>query len=865
MKMSSEKTCCPIELLCEFRQNPIHIDEKHPRLSWKIKDPRNNAKQTAYQIAAATSLSALKYNPDLWDTGKIKSSDSFDIEYAGKPLASRMTVYWKVKVWDLNGAESVWSETAKFETAFLKTSDWKAEWIGLKQKENEPLPCFKREFTLKDNPVKAKLYITAQGLFEASLNGRRVGEDYFTPGWTDYNKRIHYMVYDVTDLLYAGKNAADVMLGNGWFSGRLGWAKQRNCYGKQLSLLCQLEVTYKDNSTETIVSDSSWKGCSGPLIESDFYDGESYDANREIGKGTKWKQVSVFPPPKAIIMAKPNIGVQRQEELTAVKITEPAKGVYIFDLDQNMVGWARLRIRGNRKNDKITIRFGEMLNADGTLYTINMRSAKVTDTYICRSSEETVWEPKFTFHGFRYIEISGLRKKPGKGDVTGVVLHSGMPSTGKFECSDPAVNRLQQNILWGQKGNFLEAPTDCPQRDERLGWTGDAQVFARTACFNRDVASFFEKWGSDIDDARFPDGAIPHVVPDVLRKKDGTQDPNAGAAAWADAAVICPWTVYLCYADKRILERSYETMKGFVEWRVKTSKNFIHSRACFGDWLAIDMEGSECGRTPTPRDLIATAYFARTAEIVAKAAEIIGKSADAKRFTSLHNKIREAFNREFVAPSGLLVGDTQTSYLLALGFNLLSGRAKERAVERLVSNLEKRNWHLSTGFVGTPLLAPVLSAVGRSDISYKLLLQNTYPSWLYTVANGATTMWERWNSWTKEKGFGDASMNSFNHYAYGAIGEWMYATVAGLDLDPEIPGYKHLLLHPTPGEGLTHAFAELKTRHGTAFSGWKITGNKITYKFTIPANTYATILLPGEKAIERGAGEYTFTKSFNRR
>jgi alpha-L-rhamnosidase len=863
------KMCLPADLVCEYRHNPIHIDETNPRLSWKLQDSRNNAKQTAWRIVAATSPAAMEGKPDLWDTGKKSGAECLDIEYAGKPLASRMNVYWKVKIWDHTGVESAWSETARFETAFFNASDWKAKWIGLKQKPNEPLPCLRRDFKLKENPKKARLYVTAQGLFETSLNGTRVGNDYFTPGWTDYKKRIHYMVYDVTTLLCAGVNAASVMLGNGWFSGRLGWAKQRNFYGEQLALLYQLEVTYKDDSVEVMVSDSSWKAHTGPVIESDLYDGESYDARLEMKEWTKplfdtslWNSVSIFSSPKARIMAKPNIAVQRQEELCARNITEPTSGVYIFDLEQNMVGLARVHIHGNIKNDKITLRFGEMLNADGSLYTANLRSAKAIDTYICGSSRDVVWEPHFTFHGFRYVEISGLRERPKKSDITGIVLHSGIPSTGKFECSNHSVNRLQQNILWGQKGNFFEAPTDCPQRDERLGWTGDAQVFARTACFNRDVASFFEKWGSDIDDARYPNGTIPHVVPDVLRKNDNPQDWEAGAAAWADAAVICPWTVYLCYADKRILERSYDTMRSFVEWRVKTSKNFIHSSACFGDWLAIDMEGLECGRTPTPRDLIATAYFARTTEIVAKAAEIIGKSADAKKYTSLHKKILKAFTHEFVSPSGLLVGDTQTSYLLALGFNLLPVKSRVHAIERLISNLQQRKWHLSTGFVGTPLLAPVLSAVGRTDAAYKLLLQDTYPGWLYTVSQGATTMWERWNSWTKEKGFGDVSMNSFNHYAYGAIGEWMYATMAGLDLDSETPGYKHLILHPTPGEGITYAWAELKTRYGTAGSGWKISGKKVTYKFIIPANTSATIIFPGEKAIQKGAGSYSFTKSY---
>lgn len=861
--------CLPVDLTCENLIEPLGIGELRPRLSWRLQDERPGARQTACRIQAASSIERLDKRPDWWDTGKAESGECLDIEYAGKKLGSRAGVFWRVKVWDHQGAESEWSRPAYFEIGLLNPKDWTADWITLPRSDSDPCPCLRRVFRLKAAPVRARLHVTGLGLFETWLNGKRVGGDYFTPGWTDYGKRIHVLTYDVTPLLKTGDNAAGAMLGKGWFSGRLGWNDKKNLYGDELVLRCQLEVILQDGSSETIISDTEWKGRAGPVLDSDFYDGETHDGRRELPGWTEtgfndadWARVSAADSPKGRLLPMPHLPVRRQERLTPEKQTEPAAGVHVFDLGQNMVGWARVRFRGNQAGDRVTLRFAEMLNSDGTLYTKNLRSAKATDTYICAGPEETVWEPRFTFHGFRFVELSGLRETPRLPDVEGVVLHSAMAATGTFECSNTAVNRLQKNIQWGQKGNFLEAPTDCPQRDERLGWTGDAQVFARTACFNRNVSAFFEKWCADIADARFPDGSIPHVVPDVLRRQEGRKDDwgnVGGAAAWADAAVICPWTVYCCYGNRRILERSYETMRGFVEWRVKTSKHLIHSSALFGDWLAIDMAENDPGKTPTPRDLIATAYFARTAEILARTAEILKKRNDAKKYAVLHRKIKAVFAREFVSPSGRIVGDTQTGYLLALGFDLVPAKCRAHAVERLVADLEARKWHLSTGFVGTPLLMPVLFSAGRTDAAYRLLLQDTYPSWLYTVAQGATTMWERWNSWTKDKGFGDASMNSFNHYAYGAVGEWLYATVAGLDLDPEEPGYRHILFRPEPGGNLSFAKAELKTRYGLVRSGWKIEKNRTLFEFTVPPNTRATIRLPGRKAIHREAGSHCFT------
>lgn len=863
---------CACNLRCEHLANPIGLDEVKPRLSWQLEDARAGAWQTACQIVAASSCEALETKPDLWDSGRIQTDQCLDIVYGGKRLTSRQRVWWRVRVWDHAGQPTGWSTPAFFEMGLLKPADWTAQWIGRpigSREGSQPGPLLRKTFSLRTGVARARLYASARGLFELHLNGNRVGDDYFTPGWTDYNKRIQYLVYDVTSRLRPGDNVLGAMLGDGWFAGFLVWAKNHFLYGDQLSLMTQLEVEYIDGTREVIGSGPDWKTTLGPIVKSDIYNGETYDARLERHgwngpdyDASEWQAATVFPAPDAPLVAKRNAPVRKQEELHPVAQTEPAFGVHVFDLGQNMVGWARIKVCAPA-GTTVTIRFAEMLNADGTLYTENLRSAECTDRYICRGGGEEVYEPHFTFHGFRYVELTGLCEKPCHSDVTGIVLHSEMPATGTFECSDPLINRLQQNILWGQKGNFLEVPTDCPQRDERLGWTGDAQVFIRTAAYNRDVAAFFTKWCIDLADSQCKDGAFPHVAPDVIR------DNGRGCAAWADAGVICPWTVYLCYGDTRILERQYDSMKRWIAWQKKQSKDLINSSACFGDWLALDVYEAGKTRSLTPGEIIGTAYFAHTTGILARVAKVLGKKADARTYAALHTRIKAAFNREFVTPSGRLVSGTQTAYLLALGFDLLPVAKRKAALNHLVADITNRKFHLATGFVGTPLLAPVLTRFGRVDVAYKLLHQETFPSWLFSILQGATTMWERWNSYTREHGFGDKGMNSFNHYAYGAIGEWLYNTVAGIELDPAAPGYKHIFIRPKPpvcpapggaaaGEGLTWARGELLTRYGKVVSSWKVEDGKLNVSVTIPANTKATIILPGMKPRKVPAGRYCF-------
>lgn len=845
--------CVPIDLVCEYLTNPIGVCEVKPRLSWKISDDRPGAKQSAYQIQAAQSISALDSKPDLWKSAWVKGDRCLDIVWSGKSLTSKMSVYWRVRVKDSKGKESPWSKVSSFEMGLLKQTDWSANWITDAVGRPGPSPVFRKAFALNAKPVKARLYITSCGLFEASLNGEKVGKDYFTPGWTEYSKKVHALTYDVTNQLIEGDNAIGIILGDGWYSGYMGWATTRNIWGDKLSLIAYLEVEQADGTIEKIETGNDWRFAYGAIRDSDIYNGETVDLRMALHGFDKggyddscWANAIVTEALPAKILGKPGRPIKKHEELPALVLTEPQFGVHVFDLGQNMAGIVSVRICGHQPGDTVVIRYAEMLQDDGMLYTENLRNAKCTDTLICNDWGEIVFEPKFTYHGFRYVELTGLRRKPDLGDVVGLVLHSEMPATGSFACSDPLVNQLQHNILWGQKGNFFESPTDCPQRDERLGWTGDAQIFIGTAAFNCDVSSFFDKWCEDMEDAQFKDGRIPHVAPNPFRDDKGNSAGGGGQAAWADAVVICPWMIYQCYGDTRILENRYESMKKFIDWRIETAVNFIHSEAQFGDWLAIDIpEGSWSG-SPTPKDLIATAYMAKTTDLFARIASLLGKKADAKKYSGLLKKMKAAFCNEFVSPSGRITGDTQTSYLLALGFDLLPVSIRDAAANNLVKIIKNKNNHLATGFVGTPLLAPVLTSIGRVDLAYQLLLNQGYPSWLYPIINGATTMWERWNSYTKDKGFGNASMNSFNHYAYGAIGEWMVSTVAGLGIDSEKPGYKNILIKPQFGKGLTWASAELITRYGKASSAWRIEDGELTVTFEVPANTSARLELLGK-------------------
>lgn len=877
-------------LRCEYLLNPLGIDETRPRLSWIMESNRRGARQTAWQVRVASSRKRLEQeNTDLWDSGRVETDQSTQVVYNGAPLVSRMACHWCVTVWDETG-NCVTSEPAFWTMGLLKPHDWRARWIShdpeIIHRDPEAIegtatkpgtsPLFRKAFVLPAKPRRATLYATARGIFDMKLNGHRVSEDRFMPEWTDYNKRLHYRTFDVTELLVTGENAIGAMLGDGWWSGFIGWQETRGQYGTlKNSLLIQLEAELQNGETVIVVTDTSWRCETGPILYSDFMMGETYDARRERTGWDKsgfddsaWPAAVEVAPSKVHI---PRFGfsnnqpgetdenlplvaqrcepVRVVETLRPVSMNEVRPGVFIYDLGQNIAGWVRLAVNG-QAGTRIQLRHAERLNPDGTLYTENLRRAKATDVYILKGKGEEIWEPRFTFHGFQYIELTGLKTALAPDKISGCVVMSSTTPAGKFECSHPRVNRLWQNALWSQKDNFLSVPTDCPQRDERLGWMGDAQVFLRTATFNMDVAAFFTKWMTDVTNSQDVDGVFPDIAPRLREGKNFIGlDGLGGGAGWADAGIIVPWTIWRVYGDRRIIERNWDAMARWLDWLEKNNPEGIRCHALnnnYGDWLCIPSDREF--RTQSPmKTLLATSYWADDAAKMACMARQLGRTGDAERFNAMYERIRAAFQKEWLREDGRLTVDTQTAYLLALAFNLLPKEVRGRAAAHLVENIRKLDWHLSTGFIGISHLNPILTLTGHADVAYRLLLNEDYPSWLYPVIHGATTIWERWNGWTKEDGFFNPLMNSFNHYCLGSVGEWLYRCVAGIELDPDINGFKQFQIKPYPGGGLSYAGASYQSIHGIIQSRWQRQETTLTLDVSVPANTTARIYMPSDE------------------
>ena len=860
-------TSTPTALTCEYLTNPLGLDVRQPRLSWKVNAAQRGARQTAYQIVVAETPASLEAatagqaeDSLVWDTGQVVSDSSVHVPYAGAALQPSQRYYWRVRAWDENGAVSGWSEAVFWEMGLLDSANWKADWITPDWDEDasrpQPAPLLRREFDAGSGMVAARIYATSLGLYELRLNGQRVGDAVLTPGWTSYHHRIQYQTFDVTALVREGDNALGVMLGDGWYRGYLGIRGQRGLYGDRLALLLQLCLTYADSHVEIIGSDTKWRAARGPIQMSDIYMGETYDARQEKPgwddasyDDSEWYPVRQIDHPKETVVAQVGPFVRCQEQIRPVRCLRSPRGETIFDFGQNMVGWVRVRVHGP-KGTTITLRHAEVLDQEGNLYTENLRRAAQITSYTLKDATDAdeVFEPHFTFQGFRYVAVEGFPDKPTIDNLMGIVLHSDTPPTGTFECSSPLINQLQRNIVWGQKGNFVDVPTDCPQRDERLGWTGDAQVFTRTACFNMHVAPFFTKWLRDLHADQLPNGSVPFVVPDVLSTTDSgslNRSHSSGAAAWSDAAIICPWTIYLCYGDTRLLEEQYRSMAGWVEYvRGRVDKDYVwRGDFQFGDWL--DYRGSDA-RRPAPvtnNELVATAFFAYSADLLASTARVLGKTGDAERYADLAGRVKAAFCNEFVTAAGRVGPNTQTAYVLALQFDLLPEEIRHLAADRLAEEVRQAHYHLSTGFAGTPYLCHVLSRYGHTDVAYELLNQESYPSWLYPVKKGATTIWERWDGIKPDGSFQDPAMNSFNHYAYGAIGEWLYRVVAGIEVDSAEPGYKHILIRPQPGGGLTYARVTLDSPYGVVVSAWELTEAGFRLSVTVPPNAHATVRL----------------------
>ena len=745
------------------------------------------------------------------------------------------------------------------------------KWIHPQEPANiqgEPVALLQRTFPITKKIARARLYITARGLFEISLNGARIGNDLFTPGFTPYDKRIDTLTYDLTHQLHPGTNTLSALLATGWYAGRYPFKPKTNGpYGDHASLLAQLEITYTDGTTDTLPTDESWQGTfTTPILSSSLYDGEQFDAR-------------ITPSNFSPALADPNLGpaaltpkpfppIRETNTLPTQSITQPQPGHYVFDLGQNMVGWARIHLPV-QKDQTITLRFAEMLNAHGTLYTENLRSAKATDTYTAANTTTIDWQPHFTFHGFRYVELTGFapNSTPQKDWITGIVLHSDLPTTGLFTSSHEKLNQLQSNILWGWRGNSLDIPTDCPQRDERMGWTGDAEVFSATAMFNTDALAFWKSWLTSMREEQRPDGAIPDVIPTAKTNFHG-QSPG-----WMDAATIIPWNIYVRTGDTSVLADNYDMMQKLVAcYRSQTVNGLLPNIKGYGDWLqpyqdnpAIKGDGMSNRIGDTPRPLLGLAFYARSTQILADSARALGKTDDAKNYDTEAAQIRANFTKQYFDSNGKLQNapETQTAYVLAIAFNLIPENLQTKAADNLVRLVHDAGDHLRTGFLGTPFLCPALDQTGHADLAAQLLFQETYPSWFYPINQGATTMWERWNSYTKDKGgggFGPVDMNSFNHYAYGAIGQWMVERIAGLTPDPASPGYKHFFLRPLFITQLTHATATLETPYGKASSSWKKISNTITLDLTIPPNTTATLELTNQppQTLNPGTHHLTF-------
>lgn len=832
------------DLRVEYQKNPLGLDIAKPRFSWKLESEQTDTMQAAYQVQVITG------GEMIWDSGIQKSDQSILVEYGGLPLQAESIYEYRVIVWDNHGEEA--SSEGSFETGLLAGTNFEAQWITHPfGKEETACPVFTKKVHLMKPVKKARIYATALGVYEIQINGNRVGDAFFAPGWTNYKKRLQYQTYDVTDLLNSENgnckdNIIEIMTGNGWYKGIFGFTCTPDHYGNRVAVLAELHVEYEDGSKEVIATDTDWQVKPGPVRYSEIYMGETIDSTFRADEPVA---VSPFSYSKENIIAQESEPVRITKRTAAKELILTPKGEKVLDFGQNMAGIVEVRVQG-RRGQKIVIRHAETLDKDGNFYSETLRQAKSVDTYICDGTEQ-VFLPHFTFHGFRYICVEGL-EEVDPADFTACTLHTDMRKTGSFSCSNEMVNKLQSNIQWGQRSNFLDIPTDCPQRDERLGWTGDAQVFCRTASYNMETALFFRKWLHDLKSEQTAQFGPPHVVPNILADQEA-------AAAWSDAATVIPWTVYQVFGDKRVLEEQYKSMKGYVDYiTAHCSDNGLWQTGFqYGDWLALDKEESADRTGATDKYLVANAYYAYSAEIVSKAAQVLGYEEDAKEYEALHWKIAGLFDEEYITRTGRMVSETQTGCVLALHFKLAQEKYRARIAKSLETNIANHKNHLSTGFVGTPYLCHVLSENGMHDLSGTIFLKEDYPSWLYAVKKGATTIWERWNSIMPDGSFDESGMNSLNHYAYGSIGDWMYEKLAGIS--PVKPGYKEIQIKPEFIKGITSVDASFDSVYGVIRSAWSCKDGKITVDVTIPANTTAEVFLPEkEEVLKLGSGSWHY-------
>ena len=868
----AEPTLRVDHLRCEYRANPVGMDIRQPRLSWKLVASGRGQKQSAYQVLVAGSRAALDAESgDHWDSGKINSQKSIHVVYEGQPLTSRAQCFWKVRVWDESGKQTAWSPPAQWTMGLLDPSDWQAKWIAMPEGDGEQsteqeaaLPYFRKTFTIPGQLQRATVYVTGLGLYELRVNGKRVGDHLLAPEWTMYGQRVQYQTLDVTDLVQPGENAIGAILAKGWHADDPFFASPPpadRAFAAQLALICQLEVELADGTTLTIVSDPTWQATQeGPLRNSNIYQGETYDARRELPRwdtarfeDPSWQLAKVVDFSAANLIWQRNEPIRKFQELQPVKLLEPAPGVYVFDLGQNLVGWCQLRAHG-AQGDEIVLRHAEHVRNDGTIYVTNLGDAAQTDRWILagRDGDET-FQPHFTYHGFRYVEVTGLSQKPRLSDLVAIALHSDVPTSGQFECSSRLVNQLMRNIVWTQRNNLHGVPTDCPQRNERAGWMGDMQAFCQAAIYNCDMAAFLSKWIVDIRDSQSPDGRYAEIAP-------MPRLPGIGAPAWSDAGTVVPWRMYENYADVRLLREHFDSARRWVDFVHQKNPDFIWRNdrgGDFGDWLNgdhIDVAGWQRSGAEVPKELIATAFFARSTAIVANMARVLGDERNASKYQHLFDQIQAAFVKEFVSADGRVTADTQAGYTLALRFDLLPAPLRARAVEHLLVGIKRYRGHLSTGIQTTHRAMLELTRNGQHAKACQIMLLRDPPSWGYMIDSDATTMWERWDGFVKARGatldeqleVGSPvdGMNSFNHYAMGSVGEWVWRHIAGIAPDVQQPGYKHVVIHPRPGPGLDWARATYDSIQGPIETDWQLEDDTFQLKVTIPPNTTATVHIP---------------------
>jgi alpha-L-rhamnosidase len=887
-------------LTCESLTNPLGIDSKAPHLSWKIESTEYHVMQTGYQVVVAETKENVLNGVYLWDTGKINSDQSINIRYDGPTLQSRERRYWKVRVWDNKGRVSSWSEIAFWEMGLLQENDWKAKWvvphqemttlegaIGLKdifgsehpladETKLHPCPILRHEFTLKKDKIvkRGRVYATAHGVYELELNGRKVGDFELAPEFTSYDQYLQYQTYDITDLLKVGRsNAVGVTLADGWYSGRIAINGDSAQYGRELALLLQLEIEYEDGEKQFELSGEQFLSSFGPIRYSDLFIGEKYDAR--LGKKgwsspsyhtEGWHPVEIRNYGYHTLVAQFGEPVRAICELPAKKLVITPIGETVIDFGQVIAGRVKMIIN-EPSGTEITFEHSEVLDEHGHfIRNILGRNKDQVDKFIASGSGEEIFEPKFTYHGFRFIKISGMTRKPILEDCKAVVLSSDLIQTGKFSTSDPRINQLQSNIEWSQRGNMFSIPTDCPQR-EKAGWTGDIQVFAPTATYNFQVKSFLERWLRNVRVEQHPDGQIPVIVPFIESTRDFQQmiGGSSTSAGWGDACIIVPWILFQSYGDKRVLEENYEMMENWVKYIEESAKEFPESfdkskadsasierqqflwntGFHFGDWLipslSISQNGEEVNMMQSAfatKELVATCYYAYSTELLGEISKLLGYTDRANEYFHLNEKVRKAFKEEYILPSGKIKGDFQGIYVLALKMGMADGQLKEKVAAQLVHLIKENGNKLDTGFMSVNYLMDVLVDNGFERVAYDLLFQTDCPSWLYQVEKGATTIWESWQSIMPN---GKVTKTSFNHYAFGCIGDWMYRHIAGINRME--PGFKKIVIHPHFDSRLTNASGEYESEYGKIRSSWELTNGKLSLDIEIPVNTTAKVVI----------------------